>query len=136
MWETLTSVPDSGDVLNGFAIVSTIIFGVVFLLAAMYSTRPGIPPIGDIYSRAFIQRSAAILAWISGIGLFFLLIRFLQINPGSFGLPIWILITLVLLVAALAYVGVTSTSDRRRRRQNRAGHRTSQLQRRPVKKRH
>lgn len=136
MWETLTSVPDSEDVLNSFAIVSTVIFGMVFLFAAVYSTRPGTPPIGELYSRPFIQKSAAILAWISGIGLFFLLIRLLQINPGSFGLPIWIALTLVVLAVALVYLGVRSTEDRRRRQQNRASHRASQLQRRPVKKRH
>jgi hypothetical protein len=136
MWNALTSVPEAGDVIDVFAVVSMAIFGLVFLLSAIYSARPWTPPLGDAYSRRFIRRSATLLGWISGIGLFFLLIRLLQINPISLGLPIWTLLTLIALVAALIFIGIQSVRDREIRRLNRSGHRASKLTRRPVRKAH
>lgn len=133
MWNTLTSVPEAGDVFNVFAVVSMVVFGVVFLASAVYSARPWTPPLGNVYSRRFIRHSATILGWVAGIGLFFLLIRLLQINPITFGLPIWTLITLVVIIIALIYVGITSVRDRQNRRLNQAGHRTGQVKRRPVR---
>ena len=134
MWSALTSVPEAGDVLNVFAVVSMLIFGLFFLLAAIYSARPWTPPIGEIYSRRFVRQSATILGWISGIGLFFMLIRILQINPATLGLPIWTLLTLIALAAALVMIWFTSRQDREKRRLNRSGHRASAVTRRPVRK--
>ena len=134
MWSALTSVPDGNDVINTFSIVSMLVFGLVFLLSAVYSARPWTPPLGEMQSRRFVRRSATLLGWISGIGLFFLLIRLLQINPISFGFPIWTLITMFALVAALIYVGVASNQDRETRRKNQAGHRAGQVSRRPVRR--
>ena len=134
MWNTLTSVPEAGDVFNVFAVVSMVIFGVVFLASAIYSARPWTPPLGDVYSRRFIRRSATMLGWVAGVGLFFLIIRLLQINPITLGLPIWTLLTLLVLGAAIIYIGMRSVQDREIRRLNRSGHRASKLNRRPVRK--
>lgn len=133
MWGNLTSVPDSGDVLNTFTIVSLIVFSVVFLAAGVLSARPGTPPIGTHYSRRFIKRATAILGWAAGIGLFFLLIRLLQINPISFGTPLWIVLSWLLLIGAAAYVGITSAADKETRRQNRAAGRPA-TPKRPARK--
>ncbi len=134
MWETLTSRPASDDVLNTFAIVSALIFGIVFLLSAVYSARPWMSPVGQTYSRRFVQRAGMVLGWISGIGLFFLLIRLLQIDPATLGRPIWIALTLLALVAAVVWLVPQAASDRETRQRNRAGHRPSQLSRRPAKR--
>jgi hypothetical protein len=134
MWSALTSVPESGDVINMFAVVSMLIFGLVFLLAAVFSARPWTPPLGEMYSRRFIRRSATILGWIAGIGLFFLVIRLLQINPLTLGLPIWTMLTLIALGIALVAIGLSSRRDREIRRLNRSGRPASKLKRRPVRK--
>ncbi|HWV25542.1 MAG TPA: hypothetical protein VNZ58_15265 [Thermomicrobiales bacterium] len=134
MWDTLTSVPDSGDVLNAFAVLSLVVFGAIFLAAGVFSARPKTPPLGELYSRRFIKQSTAILGWASGIGLFFLLIRLLQIDPISFGRPIWIAFSWILLIASMAYVGFTSIADKETRRKNRAAGAPT-TPRRPARKR-
>lgn len=121
MWTTLTSVPEPGEVLNAFAIVSLIVFGAIFLAAAVYSARPGTPPFGADYSRPFIKRATAVLGWASGIGLFFLIIRLLQINPLSFGTTLWVVLSWILLLLCLVYVGLTSVADRAEQRLDRPG---------------
>lgn len=134
MWDTLTDVPGSGDVLNTFAIVSLFAFGVIFLATAVYSSRPWTPPIGEHFSRRFIKQAAMTLGWISGIGLFFMLIRLLQINPASFGLPIWTALTWIALIVILVYLGWKARTDHETRKRNQASHRP-EASRRPVRKR-
>ncbi|MGI8642782.1 MAG: hypothetical protein ACR2LS_01515, partial [Thermomicrobiales bacterium] len=56
--------------------------------------------------RRLIQRIGSIAMIIFGIGLFFFAIRMLQINPFTFGMRIWLwlsLLALVGFVAAIAY---------------------------------
>jgi TRAP-type mannitol/chloroaromatic compound transport system permease small subunit len=136
MWDWLTSRPSTDDVINGFSITAAVIFGVFFLLAAIYAARPHTPPLGRAHSRRFLQRAGMVLGWIAGIGLFFLLIRMLQINPATLGLPFWTVLTLIALGVALVVILLESGKDRAAKALHRAGHRPAQLQRRPVRKAH
>lgn len=131
MWNELTSPPDAGEVLSFYSVAVSFIFAVVFVASGFYSARPGAKPFGERYSRRFIRRSASLLGWISGVGLFLLLIRYLQINPLGLGLPIWTLLVLIALVAAIVVIVVRAASDREIRRRNQAGHRRS---RRPARR--
>lgn len=134
MWDWLTNRPSNDDVINAFSVTAAVVFGIVFLLSAIFTARPHTSPLGRTYSKRFIQRAGTVLGWISGIGLFFLLIRLLQINPATLGLPFWITLTLIALAVALVVIVFESRKDREAKALHRAGHRPSQLQRRPVRK--
>ncbi|HEV2072527.1 MAG TPA: hypothetical protein VGR29_02700 [Thermomicrobiales bacterium] len=131
MWNDLTSVPDSGEVLNIPSLAAASVFALVFIIAAFYSARPRAKPLGERYSRRFIQRASTLLGWISGFGLFLIIIRYLQINPLSLGLPIWTLLTVLGLLLAIIMVAIRAPSDEEARRRNRATHRRT---RRPARR--
>jgi hypothetical protein len=131
----LTTRPGSDEVLDAFTIISLIVFGIVLVAAGFYSARPWAPPFGAPFSKHFVRRSATLLGWPAGIGLFFVIIRIVQIDPATFGRPIWIVFSWVALIAAAVYVGMRAPQDREMKRRNKAGIRRSQLDRRPVRKR-
>lgn len=130
----LVTRPTGDDVLNPFAIVSLVVFTLVLLAAGFYSTRPWAAPLNDQFSRHFVSRAAAMLAWPAGAGLFFLVIRLLQIDPATFGRPIWIVLAWLALIAIAIATGIAAPTDRAAKRLRKSGHRPSQLSRRPVRK--
>lgn len=135
MWNELTSVPDSNEVLGPWSIAALVLFSLVFIAAGFFSARPWARPLGEHYSRRFVERWTRILGWISGVGLFLVIIRYLQINPVGLGLPIWTVMTLAALGMAIIVMTLTSAADRAARRLHKAGHRPSQIARRPVRRR-
>lgn len=131
----LTTRPAGDDVLNLFAIISLAVFALVLLASGYYSARPWAAPVGEPFSRHFVRRAATMLGWPAGIGLFFLIVRLLQIDPATFGRPIWIVLSWIALVVAFAVIAAMAPADHRAKRRNKAGHRPAQLSRRPVRKR-
>ena len=131
MWNDLTSVPDPGEVLSIPSLIVAFLFALVFILAAFYSARPRARPLGERYSRKFIRQSSTLLGWVSGFGLFLVIIRYLQINPLSLGLPIWTLLALLALFAAITMVAIRAPKDEEARRRNKAAHRPT---RRPARR--
>lgn len=131
MWNELTSVPDSDEVLSLTSVAVSCVFALVFIAAAFYSARPSAKPLGEQYSRRFIRWSTTLLGWISGAGLFLAIIRFLQINPATLGLPIWSLLVFLALIVAIVVIVVRAPADRETRRRNRARNRHS---RRPARR--
>jgi hypothetical protein len=130
----LTIRPTDDEVINAFAIISLVVFAIVLIASGFYSARPWAAPFGEPFSRHFVSRSATMLAWPSALGLFFLLIRLLQIDPATFGRPIWIVLSWVALLAAIVVIAIAAPKDRAAKRLRRSGHRPSQLARRPVRK--
>jgi hypothetical protein len=112
-WDYLTTVPGQDEVFGPFSVVFAIVFGLGFLAASFYATRPWAPPLGGRFKKRFVARSATIIAWITGIGLFFFLIRILQINPLNFGMRIWLWLSLLALVIAIGWFAVGAGNARR-----------------------
>lgn len=132
--DALTTPPGPDELLSPFAIVGFILFGLVFIAAAFYASKPWSAPFGKPYSRRFVQRNAAILGWISGAGLFFLIIRILGINPASFGEPIWPLLCLVALIAAIVWIVIKQSSDRKSKQEHQRRTRAARPKRRTVRR--
>lgn len=132
--DVLTTAPGPDDLLSPLALVGFLLFGLVFVVAAFYASKPWSPPVGKSWSRRFVQRSAMILGWISGLGLFFLIIRILGINPASFGEPLWPVLCLVALVLALAWIAVKQNEDRKAKREHQAHSRSARPKRKTVRK--
>lgn len=111
-WDYLTTQPASDDVLDGFTIVYAALMLLGFVVAAYLHYRPWTKPFGALFRRRSVLKATTIAMWVFGVGLFFFLIRLLQINPFSFGEPIWMWLSLLAVVALLVMIGVSWNSSR------------------------
>lgn len=103
-WEYLTSAPVAGEILGPFSALFLLVFGGGFITAAYLYYRPWTRPVGDYIRRKTVRKASSIALWVFGTGLFFFLIRLLQINPFTFGQRIWIyLCFLAFLIMTLVF---------------------------------
>jgi hypothetical protein len=108
-WDYLTTPPASDDILDAWTIIFLAVFLVGFVVAAYVYYRPWTRPFGRIFRRRAVMKWCNIAMWIFGAGLFFFLIRLLQINPLTFGEPIWLWLSFLAALALLAWVGYAAT---------------------------
>ena len=111
-WSYLTTQPASDDVLDGFTIVYAIVMLVGFIIAAYVHYRPWTKPFGRMFRRRAVLRATLLAMWVFGTGLFFFLIRLLQINPFSFGEPIWMWLSLLAVVVLVGLIAISWNSSR------------------------
>lgn len=111
----------TSDIANHWlALLSLAGFAIGLTAAGVLSTRPGLPPFGRKQTRNFVQKACTVVGWITGLGLFFGIIRLLQIDPATLGRPIWIVLCWIALVAAIAYFSYIAPADRELRAQRQA----------------
>lgn len=110
--------PSVDDANHWLALLSLALFAIGVIASAVISTRPRMLPIGRKQTQKFMVRACTIIGWICGIGLFFGIIRVLQIDPATLGRPIWIVLTWIALIAAIGYLVYISPADREQRRAN------------------
>lgn len=108
--------PDQAN--HWLALLSLTLFAIGIVATGVLSTRPSLPPFGRKYTHKFVVRACTIVGWICGVGLFFGIMRMLQIDPATFGRPIWIVLTWVALIAAVGWLIYTAPADREQRRVN------------------
>jgi hypothetical protein len=111
-WDHLTTQPASDEVLNGFTIVYAAVMLLGFVGAAYLHYRPWTKPFGKLFRRRSVLRATFLAMWVFGTGLFFFLIRLLQINPFSFGEPIWMWLSLLAVVVMFVIIGMSWNSSR------------------------
>jgi hypothetical protein len=105
-WDYLTTRPGSNEVWGAFAIGFVTIFGVGFLASLIVYSGWARSVFPNPVLRRMAHRWAVIGLVVFGVGLFFFLIRMLQINPFSFGLRIWLWLSFLAFVALMAFVGI------------------------------
>ncbi len=141
-WDYLNSAPASADVLDAFAIVYAVVFLGGFVGAAYLNSRPWTKPFGSMFRRKAVRKATGIAMWVFGVGLFFFLIRLLQIDPLTLGRPIWMWLSVLAVVVMIAWIAVSWSSARKaaieaaaQAAQVRRGKPVTQQQtRRPVKR--
>ena len=111
-WEYLTTQPATDDVLDGFTIVYAAVMILGFVIAAYVHYRPWTRPFGKLFRRRSVIRATTFAMWIFGTGLFFFLIRLLQINPFTFGEPIWMWLSLLAVAILFVVIGMSWNSSR------------------------
>lgn len=114
-WEYLTTPPASGDVFDAFTIVYLALFLAGFVIAAYLYYRPWTKPFGKLFRRRAVIKATGIAMWIFGIGMFFFLIRLLQINPLTFGEPFWMWLSFLAILVLFAWIGLSWTGARKAR---------------------
>lgn len=110
--------PSTDQANHWLALLSLAVFAIGVIAATVISTRPSLPPFGGKHTKQFVVRACTIVGWICGVGLFFGIIRLLQIDPATLGRPIWIVLSWIALIGAVGYLVYVSPADREQRRIN------------------
>ncbi|MDQ3443204.1 MAG: hypothetical protein M3490_06305 [Chloroflexota bacterium] len=112
-WDYLTTTPASGDVLDAFTILYVVIFLGGFVAAAYLNSRPWSKPFGTMFRRKAVRKASGVAMWVFGVGFFFFLIRLLQINPISFGNPIWMWLSVLAVIVMIGWIAFSWSSARK-----------------------
>lgn len=101
-WEYLTTAPGSDEIFGPLSTVFLIVCAVGLVVGFVLNTRPQV-----LWSRRLMRvpttrRWGAIFLWIFSIGMFFFIVRWLQINPFTFGYRIWLYLTFLVATVAVA----------------------------------
>jgi hypothetical protein len=112
-WLTTRPSPDVAN--HWLALLSLALFALGVIAAGVLNSRPGLPPFNGNYTRQFVRLVTTVVGTICGVGLFFGIIRLLQIDPATLGRPIWIVLTWVALVTAIAWLVSRAPADRQLR---------------------
>src|SRR5579884_1708089 len=102
-WSYITSMPGPNDVFDVFGIVFLAFFSVGFLASIFFYNDGARLITRHTVKRRTMRRGSGIAMAVFAIGLFFFGIRILQINPLSFGLSLWLWLSLLAALAMLAY---------------------------------
>ncbi len=110
-WDYLTSAPESGEIFEPWSMLILVLCAIAMLAGYALYTRPGI-----MYSRHLLRVSStrrwgSILMWIAIVGYFFFIIRWLQINPFTFGNRIWLFLVLIALILAAVLMWLQVRSE-------------------------
>lgn len=105
-WDSLTTAPAPDETLNPFSVLFVIVCAVGFIASTYLYYRPWQPPLGRYFRRRAIRKATTISMWVFGFGLFLFLIRLLQINPFTLGVPLWMVLTAIVAVVMMAVFAV------------------------------
>lgn len=100
LWTWLNTPPALDDVLDPFTLVYAVVFLTGFVVSAWLSGSGAARLGNDPVQTAGLLHWSNVGLWIFGPGMFFLGVRLLQINPLSFGEPIWMAGSVIALVVA------------------------------------
>ena len=101
-WDYLTTTPGSNEVFGPFAIGYLIIFLAGFIISFVAYAGWADKRVKHPVIRRMSHRWAGWALGLFSTGLFFFVIRILQINPFTFGQRIWLLLCLLALAAFCA----------------------------------
>lgn len=110
--------PSTDQANHWLALLSLVLFAAGVIASGILATRPAAPPFRSQYTRGFVSRACTLVGWICGVGLFFGIIRLLQIDPATLGRPIWIVLSWIALIAAIGWIVSKAPADREQRRIN------------------
>lgn len=102
-WDYLRTVPGPNEVFGPFSIAYLILFIAGFAGSIVVYNNWAKQWFKDPILHRMARKWAGIAIVIFGLGLFFFLIRWLQINPFGFGRRYWLWLTLVALVVLAGY---------------------------------
>ncbi len=102
-WDALTRTPAPADVFSLPAMIYFVVFAIGFVVAAYLTNQGARRMTPHPVTRRAIQHLAGIAVYIFGAGLFFFGVRALNINPFSFGSPIWMWLSVLALIIFVVY---------------------------------
>ncbi len=103
-WDYLSTVPGQNEVFGPLAIIYLAIFIVGFIFALVIYNNQGKQLFSNPAMYNLFRRWSGWAATVFGAGLFFFLIRALQINPFTFAMRFWMWVTLLALVVIFVFM--------------------------------
>lgn len=103
-WDYLTTVPGPNEVFGPLAVLFLILFGVGFAISVVLYNGWGRAAFPNPVLFRMARRWAAWGVVVFGLGIFFFVIRAVQINPFTFGERIWLWLCFLGVLAWLAVV--------------------------------
>ena len=105
-WDHLTSVPLPDEVFTPVSTLYLVVCAIAMLVGYTVYSRPGM-----LWSRHLLRvrtarRWGSILMWIGSLGMFFFVVGWLQINPFTLGERIWLYLSALALVIAVALMAI------------------------------
>ena len=103
-WDYLTTVPGPNELFGPFSIAFLIIFTMGFTLSIIVYNNWAKRRFKDPVLHRMAKRWAGIGLVVFTFGLFFFLIRWLQINPFDMGMRLWMWLSVLGLLALVGYI--------------------------------
>lgn len=105
-WDYLSTVPGPNEVFGPLAILYLVAFIAGFALSLAIYNNQGKNLFPNPIMFRFVRRWAGWTSVIFGAGIFFFLIRALQINPFTFAMRFWMWVTVLALFAVFFLLAV------------------------------
>jgi cytochrome bd-type quinol oxidase subunit 2 len=105
-WEHLTSVPRPDEVFTPLSALYLVVCAIGLLVGYTLYSRPGIMWSRHLLRVRTARRWGSILLWIFSLGMFFFVIGWLQINPFTLGERIWLYLTALVAIVAIAMLAL------------------------------
>src|SRR5680860_518169 len=103
-WDYLTTVPGPNEIFGPFAVAFLIIFTLGFAVSLIIYNNWAKRRFKDPVLHRMAKRWAGIGLIVFTLGLFFFLIRWLQINPFDLGMRLWMWLSVLGLLALVGYM--------------------------------
>jgi cytochrome bd-type quinol oxidase subunit 2 len=110
-WDYLTSVPRPDEVFTPFTTAFLLICAIGLLAGYTLYARPEIAWSRRLLRVRTARRWGSILSWVFSLGFFFFLVGWLQINPFTLGERIWLYLTLLAAIVAVALLALTIRNE-------------------------
>jgi len=102
-WDYMRTVPGPDEVFGTFSIAYLIFFIAGFIVSIVVYNGWAKQWFDDPVLHRMARKWAGIAIVIFGLGLFFFLIRWLQINPFGFARRFWLWLTLLAIIVLIVY---------------------------------
>ena len=102
-WDYLNHLPRPDEIWGPFSTAFLVVFLIGFFVAAFLYNDGGRYLATEPVRRRYLRKYAGFLLVPLTLGLFFFGVRLLQIDPFTFGRRIWLYLSLLGLLAVLAY---------------------------------
>jgi hypothetical protein len=100
-WDYLSTVPGPNEVFGPLAILYLIVFVAGFIVSLAIYNNQGKKLFPNPIMFRLVRRWAGWTSVIFGAGIFFFLIRAIQINPFTFAMRFWMWVTVLALVGVV-----------------------------------
>ncbi|MDQ3222222.1 MAG: hypothetical protein M3Q75_01920 [Gemmatimonadota bacterium] len=105
-WDYLSTVPGQNEVWGPFAILYIAIYGIGFVVGMVLYNGGGRSLFPNHVMYRMLKRWSSWALLVFGAGLFFFVVRALQINPFTFAMRFWMWLTVLGLVTLTALVAL------------------------------
>lgn len=105
-WDYLSTVPGPNEVFGPLAILYLIVFVAGFILSLLIYNNQGKQLFPNPVAYRIVRRWVGWVLVAFGAGIFFFLIRALQINPFTFAMRFWMWVTVLAIGAVVVLIMV------------------------------